>query len=65
MFSFNFLLGNVDGVVGAISTNVSAECEEDAYDIVFEEYGEDIEIIECTCTGPAFDEDDRKYSQAF
>jgi hypothetical protein len=62
MFNFRFWLNNVDG---GIYTDVIAECEEEAYDIVFEEFGEDVEIIECTCTGPAFDEDDVKYSKVF
>jgi RNA recognition motif-containing protein len=58
MFNFRVWLSNVNGTIFA---DVSAECEEDAYYTIFEEYGEDIEIIECTCTGPAFDKDDRRY----
>jgi hypothetical protein len=57
MFIFNFLLGNISGVMGVLSTNVNAYCEEDAYDIIIEEFGRDIEILDCTCIGPAFDED--------
>jgi hypothetical protein len=61
MYSFRFLLNNVDGVKGVLSTSVNACCEEEAYDIIFDEYGEDVEVLECTCTGPAFDEDAMRY----
>jgi hypothetical protein len=63
MMSFNFFLSNIPGVVGALSTDVNACCEEEAYDIIFDEYGEDVEVLECTCTGPAFDEDAMRYGE--
>jgi hypothetical protein len=57
MFSFRFLLDNVDGVFGTLSTSVNAYCEEEAYDIIFDEFGGDIKVLDCECTGPAFDVD--------
>jgi hypothetical protein len=55
LFCFRFLLTDSAGVNGrTIAINVNALCEEEAHDIIFEAFGENINVLECNCTGPAF-----------
>jgi hypothetical protein len=58
MLSFRFLLANVNGETGALPVVVDAEYEDEAYDIVYFIYGDNVEIIECSVIGLRSDDKD-------
>jgi hypothetical protein len=50
MKKFNFLLDNAEGETGIFTVSFNAKNEKEAVDTVFFAYGDDVKILECTCT---------------
>jgi hypothetical protein len=58
MLSFRFLLANVNGETGVLPVVVDAEYEDEAYDIVYFIYGDNVEIVDCSVVSLIDDKED-------
>jgi SpoU rRNA methylase family enzyme len=66
MFSFNFLVDNVDGAISVLSIDINAESEEEAYNSIYNRYSYGVDILECVCTSePGFDKDEMENGRLY
>jgi hypothetical protein len=67
MLSYRFLLANVNGETGVLPVVVDADYEDEAYDIVYFIYGDNVEIVDCSVIGlrsnDEEDDDDKQESE--